>query len=197
MGKDDHLLEIGCGWGGFAIEAVRMTGCRVTGITVSKKQHEFARRRVAACGLTDSIDIKFCDYRRLRGQFDHVVSIEMLEAVGHAYLGTFFSCCDQLLKPGGKVVIQTITIPDQHYARYRREADWIQKYIFHGACIPSLTALWNAMTGNSRLVVENVENIGLHYAKTLRVWRERFRQNREKVPPWDLTVYSRANGTTI
>ncbi len=181
VGKEDHLLEIGCGWGGFAIEAVRMTGCRVTGITVSKKQHEFARRRVVACGLADHIDIEFCDYRQLQGQFDHIVSIEMLEAVGHAYLGTFFSCCDRLLKPGGKVVIQTITIPDQHYERYRREADWIQKYIFHGACIPSLTALCNAMTGHSRLVVDDVENIGRHYAKTLRAWRQRFRQNREKV----------------
>ncbi|MCP3954015.1 MAG: class I SAM-dependent methyltransferase [Desulfobacterales bacterium] len=181
VGKDDHLLEIGCGWGGFALEAVRMTGCRVTGITVSEKQFDFARRRVAAGGHANRIDIRLCDYRQLQGQFDRIISIEMLEAVGHAYLGTFFKCCDRLLKPGGKVVIQTITIPDQHYARYRREADWIQKYIFPGACIPSLTALCTAMTGHSQLVVEHIENIGLHYAKTLRAWRRRFRQNRKQV----------------
>jgi cyclopropane-fatty-acyl-phospholipid synthase len=179
--RNDHLLEIGCGWGSLAMEAVRVTGCRVTGITVSKKQFEYARRRVAAAGLADRVDIRFCDYRRLRGQFDRIVSIEMLEAVGHAFLGTFFKCCDHLLKPGGKVVIQTITIPDQHYASYRREADWIQKHIFPGACIPSLTTLCTAMTAQSQLVVEHIESIGPHYVKTLRAWRRRFRENREKV----------------
>lgn len=181
VGPGDHLLEIGCGWGGFAIEAVQDTGCRVTGITVSQQQYEYARRRVAACGLDDRIDIQFCDYRHVMGHFDRIVSIEMLEAVGHEYLGVFFNCCDRLLKPGGKVVIQTITIPDQHYARYRREADWIQKYIFPGACIPSLTAMCQAMTAHSGLVVENLESIGRHYVKTLRAWRRRFRQNREQV----------------
>jgi len=177
----DHLLEIGCGWGGFAIEAVQETGCRVTGITVSQQQYEYARRRVAACDLEDRIDIQFCDYRHVKGPFDRIVSIEMLEAVGHRYLGVFFNICDRLLKPGGKVVIQTITIPDQHYARYRREADWIQKYIFPGACIPSLTTMCQAMTAHSGLVVENIESIGRHYVKTLQAWRRRFRQNREQV----------------
>jgi len=181
VGPDDHLLEIGCGWGGFALEAARTAGCRVTGITVSRRQLKYARRKVAASGLEDRIDIQFCDYRRITGRFDRIVSIEMLEAVGHGYLGAFFNCCDRLLKPGGKVVIQTITIPDQHYARYRREADWIQKYIFPGACIPSLTALCHAMTAHSGLIVEHIEAIGLHYAKTLRAWRRRFNQNREQV----------------
>ncbi len=181
VGKKDHVLEIGCGWGGFAIEAVRKTGCRVTGITVSKKQFEYAAKRVTDLGLADRIDIRLIDYRQMQGQFDRIVSIEMVEAVGHEHLGTFFNCCDRLLKPGGRVVIQTITIPDQHYARYRREADWIQKYIFNGACIPSLTALCNAMTGHSGLVVEHIENIGLQYTKTLRAWRQRFRDNIDEI----------------
>lgn len=181
VGPEDHLLEIGCGWGGFALEAAQTTGCRVTGITVSRRQLDYARRKAAACGLENRIDIQFCDYRRVTGSFDRIVSIEMLEGVGHGYLGAFFNCCDRLLKPGGKVVIQTITIPDQHYPRYRREADWIQKYIFPGACIPSLTALCNAMTAHSGLVVEHIESIGLHYAKTLRAWRRRFNQNNAQV----------------
>lgn len=181
VGPKDHLLEIGCGWGGFALEAARTTGCRVTGITVSRRQLAYARRKVAAVGLADRIDIKFCDYRRMQGRFDRIVSIEILEAVGHGYLGAFFNCCDRLLRPGGKVVIQTITIPDQHYARYRREADWIQKHIFPGACIPSLTALCNAMTAHSGLVVENIESIGQHYVKTLRAWRQRFRRHADQV----------------
>jgi len=181
VGPDDHVLEIGCGWGGFALEDARRTGCRVTGITVSQRQYEYARRRISACGLENRVDIQLCDYRHVKGQFDRIVSIEMLEGVGHAYLGLFFNCCDRLLKPGGKLVIQTITIPDQHYARYRREADWIQKYIFPGACIPSLTALCQAMTAHSGLVVESIESIGRHYAKTLQAWRRRFMRNREQV----------------
>jgi cyclopropane-fatty-acyl-phospholipid synthase len=100
LGPDDQLLETGCGWGGFAIEAANKTGCRVTGITVSRRQYDYARQRVTACGLDDRVDIQFCDYRRIRGRYDRIVSIEMLDGVGHAYLGTFFNCCDRLLKKG-------------------------------------------------------------------------------------------------
>ena len=178
---DDHVLEIGCGWGGFAIEAVRRTGCRITGITVSREQFQMARERVRAAGLQDRIRIEFKDYRHVAGQFDKIVSIEMLEAVGHAYFKIFFRSLERLLKPRGIVVLQTITIPDQRYESYRRERDWIQKHIFPGGLLPSLTVLTRTMTRHSRLMVEQVENIGDHYALTLAEWRRRFVAARDTV----------------
>ena len=171
IGPAQHILEIGCGWGGFAVEAARKTGCRVTGITISEEQHRYATERVKKEGLEDRVDIVLCDYRNMEGAFDRIVSIEMLEAVGHAYYGTFFSTCDRLLKPGGRAVLQVITIPDQRYAAYRRNPDWIQKYIFPGGMLPSLTELAHAMTRHSALIVEHLDNIGIHYAETLRRWR--------------------------
>lgn len=171
--KDDHVLEIGCGWGSFAIEAVQRTGCRVTGITVSAQQYEYARAKVAEQGLSDHITILLQDYRDVRGSFDKIVSIEMLEAVGHEYLGTFFACCDRLLSPDGLVVLQVITIPDQRYAVHKRKSNWIQKHIFPGGNLPSLTALSDAMTAHSGFIIEDVKNIGLHYVKTLQQWRSR------------------------
>lgn len=181
IGADDHVLEIGCGWGGFALEAVRKTGCRVTGITISKEQHALALQRVAEAGLQDRITLLLRDYRHVEGQFDRIVSIEMLEAVGHKYFGDFFRCCDRLLKPQGLAVLQTITIPDHRYDRYRKGCDWIQKHIFPGGHLPSLGALCEAMAGNSRFVVEHLENIGIHYARTLREWRLRFEKNIDRV----------------
>ena len=181
LGPGDHVLEIGCGWGGFAIDAVRRTGCRVTGITISREQYDLARQRVREAGLSDRIDIRFCDYRRIQGRFDKIVSIEMLEAVGHRYYGTFFNQLDRLLAPGGIAVIQTITIPDQRYDTYRREHDWIQKHIFPGGLLPSLTAITAAMTRHSRLMADDVENIGDHYATTLAHWHRRFMDNRDRV----------------
>ncbi|MDJ0669322.1 MAG: DUF1365 family protein [Desulfobacterales bacterium] len=177
----DHLLEIGCGWGGFAIEAARRTGCRVTGITVSKAQYDLVRKRVAAAGLTERIAIKLSDYRRVSGRFDKIVSIEMLEAVGHAYYPRFFQRLDELLKPQGIAVLQTITIPDQQYASYRRESDWIRKHIFPGGLLPSLSILTANMTRHSRLMIDHLENIGDHYALTLAAWRRRFEANRDRV----------------
>lgn len=181
LGPRDHVLEIGCGWGGFAIEAVRRTGCRVTGITISREQYRLACERVRAAGLQDRIRLRLCDYRDVRGRFDKIVSIEMLEAVGHGYYGTFFRQLDRLLAPGGIAVIQTITIPDQRYEAYRRSHDWIQKHIFPGGLLPSLTVLTGAMTRHSRLMVEGVENIGPQYAATLAAWRRRFVANRHRV----------------
>jgi len=178
--KNDHVLEIGCGWGSFAIQAVRQTGCRVTGITISKKQFEYCRKRIAEAGLSDRIDIRLIDYRNLHGRFDKIISIEMLEAVGEKYLKTFFKCCDRLLKKDGLLVLQVITIPDQRYAGYKNALDWIQKHIFPGGHLPSLTALCNAMTSHSSFIIEELENIGIHYAKTLREWREKFYE-REKI----------------
>ncbi|HOS40169.1 MAG TPA: cyclopropane-fatty-acyl-phospholipid synthase family protein [Spirochaetota bacterium] len=170
----DHVLEIGCGWGGFAIEAARTTGCRVTCITISGEQLAMARERIAAAGLSDRVRVEFCDYRAVRGSFDKIVSIEMLEAVGHRYLGDFFAALERCLAPSGIAVVQVITTPDHHYRAYCRRADWIQKYVFPGGHLPSLGALVNAMLKRSTLFVEHVENIGPHYATTLRAWRERF-----------------------
>ena len=178
---DDHLLEIGCGWGGFAIEAVRKTGCRVTGITISREQYELARQRVREAGLQDRIRILFRDYRKMRGRFEKIVSIEMLEAVGHENYGTFFRQLDRLLAPDGIVVLQTISIPDQRYDAYRKTHDWIQKHIFPGGLLPSLTRLTQTMTRHSALMVDHVENIGNHYATTLAHWHRRFRANEDQV----------------
>ena len=181
IGPGDHVLEIGSGWGAFAIEAARRTGCRVTTITVSRKQYELALQRVAEAGLADRVEVRLCDYREVQGQYDKVVSIEMLEAVGHEFLGDFFRVVDRVLKPDGLVALQVITIPDQRYDAYRRGVDWIQKYIFPGGHLPSLTALSDAMTRHSHLVVERLDNIGIHYARTLREWRERFLARRDEV----------------
>lgn len=176
-----HVLEIGSGWGAFAIEAVRRTGCRVTSVTVSERQLEFARERAAEAGLADRIDFQLCDYRRVQGRFDRIVSIEMIEAVGHDYLGGYFANCERLLSPDGLLVLQAITIPDQRYEGYRKSVDWIQKHIFPGGHLPSLGALVDAMTRSSRFHVESVENIGVHYARTLREWRLKFLQQRDAV----------------
>jgi len=177
----DHVLEIGCGWCGFAMEAVRQTRCRITGITVSEAQRQFAVDRVKQEGLENNIDILLKDYREISGIYDKIVSIEMLEAVGHLYFGTFFQVCDRLLKPGGLLVIQVITIIDQHYDEYRREADWIQKHIFPGGLLPSVTVLCKAATKYSSFVMENLEDIGLHYAVTLRDWREKYLRDIDSV----------------
>ncbi|MDX9755210.1 MAG: cyclopropane-fatty-acyl-phospholipid synthase family protein, partial [bacterium] len=177
----DHVLEIGSGWGGFAMEAVRQTGCRVTTLTLSTEQKALAEQRIAEAGLADRIEVKLCDYRHMQGQFDKIISIEMIEAVGHEFLGAYFQQLDRLLKPDGLVVIQAITIPDQRYDLYRKEGDWLQKYIFPGAVVPSLQALVNAMTRHSSLMVESLENIGPHYAPTLAAWRERLHTHKDAI----------------
>ena len=174
LSAGEHILEIGSGWGSFAIEAARSTGCRVTSITLSNEQLVLARERARQAGLEGQVAFELCDYRHVSGQYDKIVSIEMLEAVGHEYLGTFFNVCDRLLKPDGLLVLQVITIPDQRYDAYRKGSDWIQKYIFPGGMLPSLTAICQAMTRHSRFILQNLENIGIHYARTLRLWRERF-----------------------
>lgn len=170
----DHLLEIGSGWGELALTAARDYGCRVTTLTLSREQLAVVRQRAAAAGLSDRITPLLCDYRKAEGQFDKVVSVEMIEAVGHEYLPTYFGTIDRLLKPNGIAAIQAITIPDQRYDAYRRRTDWIQKYIFPGAVVPSISAMTAAMAKGSQLVVENIDNFGPHYARTLHHWREVF-----------------------
>ncbi len=178
---DDHVLEIGCGWGGLAITAAREFGARVTGVTLSESQRQEATARVAAAGLSDRISIELRDYRSLEGTFTKIVSIEMFEAIGEAEYPTFFRTCDRLLAPGGLVFVQTIAMPDQRYERYRRTTDWIKEYVFPGSLIPSLTAITGALTKSSQLITNRVEDIGPHYATTLRMWRERFESNLEQV----------------
>jgi len=181
IGPEDHVLEIGCGWGGFAVEAVRRTGCRLTGITVSQEQFDWATRRVREEGLEDRIEILLTDYRHVEGQFSRIVSIEMLEAVGHPHLSVFFSILDRLLTPGGRAVLQVITIPDQKYGAYRAGSDWIRKHIFPGGHLPSLRALVAAMTAKTRLNLIAMEDIGLHYVRTLQIWRATFLERRQEV----------------
>ncbi len=181
LGPQDHVLEIGTGWGGFALHAASRYGCRVTTTTISPSQHALAAERVGAAGLEDRVTLLQQDYRDLGGAYDKLVSIEMIEAVGHQYYGEFFRRCDALLKPGGRALIQAITIADQHYQRARDEVDFIKRYIFPGCCIPSVTALAQAMTGSGTLRIENLEDIGPHYATTLRLWRENLFANLDRV----------------
>lgn len=177
----DHVLEIGCGWGSFAIAAVQRTGCRVTGITISREQLELAQHRVAEAGLQDRIDLRLCDYRHIDGQFDKIVSIEMLEAVGHAGLGPFFKACHNALKPGGRAVVQVITIPDRKYNAYRYSSDWIRKYIFPGGHLPSMEAMQEAIRENTSLSVDNIEGYAANYAETLERWRQRLLERRDDI----------------
>jgi cyclopropane-fatty-acyl-phospholipid synthase len=174
LGPDDHVLEIGTGWGGFALHAASRYGCRVTTTTISENQYALARERVREAGLQDRITVLKEDYRDLGGVYDKVVSIEMIEAVGHQYYGEFFRACDARLAPGGRMLLQAITITDQHYDRARREVDFIKRYIFPGCCIPSVTALAQAMTASSGLRITALEDIGPHYATTLARWRHNF-----------------------
>ena len=181
IGPEHHVLEVGCGWGGFAMHAARERGCRVTGITLSTEQAAEARRRVEQAGLADQVDIVICDYRQMQGTYDRIVSIEMIEAVGYDGLPTYFANLDRLLAPGGVIGIQAITVPDQRLERYRRGTDWIREYIFPGAFCPPLTSMVDAMRSSSELQVEGIENIGIHYADTLRLWRERFMSRADEV----------------
>jgi cyclopropane-fatty-acyl-phospholipid synthase len=171
---DAHVLEIGCGWGGFAIFAARTYGCRVTGITVSREQFDLATARVRAEGLQDLVDIRLCDYRDITGQYSHIVSIEMLEAVGRDHWSTFFEVCNARLAPGGAIAIQTIGMPDHRFEVYARHADWIQKYIFPGGMLPSVGALLAASAARTPLTLRWSDDIAPHYARTLREWRLRF-----------------------
>jgi cyclopropane-fatty-acyl-phospholipid synthase len=171
---DDHVLEIGTGWGSFAIHAAQHYGCRVTTTTISREQWELAGRRIREAGLEHRIDLKLQDYRDLEGTYDMLVSIEMIEAVGHEYLGSFFRRCSDLLKPHGRMVLQAITMPDQRYDQYRRSVDFIQRYVFPGSCVPSVAAMLKANAQASDLKLTHLEDFGVHYATTLRRWRDAF-----------------------
>jgi cyclopropane-fatty-acyl-phospholipid synthase len=170
----DHLLEIGTGWGGMAIHAAQHYGCRVTTTTISRQQYELARERVVAAGLQDRITLLLEDYRDLEGQYDKLVSLEMIEAVGHQFYETYFAQCARLLTDEGLMLLQAITIADQRYEAARKSVDFIQRHIFPGSTIPSITALLDATTAASDLKLVQLDDIGPHYATTLRHWRENF-----------------------
>jgi cyclopropane-fatty-acyl-phospholipid synthase len=174
VGPGDRLLEIGSGWGGFAIHAASRTGCRVTTVTLSQRQLEEARERVARAGLADRVEVRLEDYRDLRGTWDKLVSIEMIEAVGAEYLDTYFRTCAARLAPHGAMALQAITIADQHYERARREVDFIKRWIFPGGCLPSVEAMARSAARTPDLRVVHLEDWTPHYAETLRRWRERF-----------------------
>jgi cyclopropane-fatty-acyl-phospholipid synthase len=175
-----HVLEIGSGWGGFAIYAAGELGCRVTTVTISKAQRDLAVERVRAAGLQDLVNIELRDYREIEGTYDAIVSIEMLEAVGAEYYEGFFEACDRALKPGGRLSLQTIAFPDVAYERQRRGANWIQLYIFPGGLLPSLSVIERSLRG-TRLLVSNVTDIAPSYVRTLQAWRNRFMGNLDAV----------------
>ncbi|MEC8517765.1 MAG: cyclopropane-fatty-acyl-phospholipid synthase family protein [Verrucomicrobiota bacterium] len=181
LNSSDHILEIGSGWGGFAIQAAKTIGCKITTITISKEQFIFTKQKILDENVDHLVDIKLCDYRDISGSYDKIVSIEMLEAVGQKYYGTFFNKCNNLLKPNGKLILQVITIPDQRFQSYKKNPDWIQKHIFPGGILPSLYELTKAIKNSSELQVDQINNIGIHYAKTLHQWRFNFNQNKTSI----------------
>ena len=170
----DHLLEIGTGWGGLAIHAARHYGCRVTTTTISQEQYQYAKEAVARSGLGERITLLCEDYRDLRGEYDALVSIEMIEAVGHQYLDTYLSRCSALLRPTGAMLLQAITIRDQLYEQALHSVDFIKRFIFPGSFIPSVRAIVDSLARATDLAVFHLEDIGPHYARTLKAWRERF-----------------------
>ena len=177
----DRVVEIGTGWGGFAMHAARNYGVHVTTTTISDEQYLFAQDRIKSTGLEDRITLLKKDYRDLGGKFDKLVSIEMIEAVGHQYLTAFFRTCSRLLKDDGLMALQAITIGDQIFDRHKRSVDFIKRYIFPGSCIPSITAISNAIARATDLRIVHLEEITPHYARTLREWRRRFFANISKV----------------
>ena len=179
----DHVLEVGCGWGGFMEHAVSKYGCKYTGITISKEQLKFAKDRAKKLGIEDKVELLFCDYRDLDGQFDKIVSIEMIEAVGHQYLPVYFGKLQSLLTKQGLLVIQAITSPDARYDEFRKGVDWIQKHIFPGSLLPSVAAMTEAVKKSGDMHLVNLRDIGTHYAKTLKLWREDFNKEWLNITP--------------
>lgn len=172
--ENDHLMEVGTGWGGLAIHAAKNYGCRVTTTTISREQYDYACEAVRQAGLEDKITLLLKDYRELDGVYDKLVSIEMIEAVGHEYYENYFEKCSSLLKPDGLMLIQAITIADQRYEEARRSVDFIQRYIFPGGCLPSNEVIARCVSRHSDMMIVGLEDIGIDYARTLAEWRKRF-----------------------
>jgi len=177
----DHVLEIGTGWGGWALHAARSYGCRVTTVTISQQQFELARQRVVAAGLADRVDVQLCDFRDITGRFDKIVSIEMVEALGHRFQATFAEVVSRLLKPDGLIALQFITCPDARYTQFRRGVDFIQKHIFPGSLLLSLNRLNDLLAEAGGFVLHELDDFGPDYARTLRIWRDNFQAQRAQV----------------
>jgi cyclopropane-fatty-acyl-phospholipid synthase len=174
LGPHDHVLEIGTGWGGFAVYAAETYGCRITTTTISRQQHDYAREVFSRSSAGERIQLLFEDYRDLVGQYDKIVSIEMFEAVGYEHYDSYFEACDRLLKPEGSMLLQTITILESKFQRYRKQSDWIKKYIFPGAELASVVDIQRSLARATRMKLFHFEDIGMHYALTLHEWRRRF-----------------------
>ncbi|MBL7684527.1 MAG: class I SAM-dependent methyltransferase [Deltaproteobacteria bacterium] len=181
LNSADHLLEIGCGWGGFSLFAAKKYGCKITAITVSKAQYDYFKRRIREEKLNRLINLQLEDYRKIQGDFDKIVSIEMIEAVGEKYLEAYFRKCHQLLKPHGLLALQMILYPDDRFNEYKQNADWIQKHIFPGSLLPSLHRIQQALRKTGDLQLFEMKDIGISYAKTLKNWSKRFHENLSEI----------------
>lgn len=177
----DHLIEIGTGWGSMAIYAAQHYGCKVTTTTISQQQYDYTAERIRELGLEQQITLLFKDYRELEGTYDKLVSIEMIEAVGDEFLDDYFEKCSSLLKPDGIMVLQAITMVDNRYQQYVREVDFIKRYIFPGGCLPSISRMANAVADKTDLVIRQVQDIGFDYARTLKDWCDNFMAQRDAV----------------
>jgi cyclopropane-fatty-acyl-phospholipid synthase len=177
----DHVLEIGSGWGANAIHLAKNHSCKVTTVTISEEQYRFAKERINEEKLTEKVDIRLMDYRHITGKFDKIISIEMLEAVGHEFYDLFFKKCHDLLKPKGVLGFQVITCPDSRYDSLRKGVDWIQKHIFPGSLLPSVAALNASVNRTGEMTLMNLKEMGLHYAKTLEIWKKKFNENLDEV----------------
>jgi cyclopropane-fatty-acyl-phospholipid synthase len=177
----DHVLEIGTGWGGFAAYAAETYGCRVTTTTISQQQHDYASEVFSRSRAVERIQLLFEDYRNLHGQFDKIVSIEMFEAVGYEHYDDYFAACDRLLKPDGSMLLQSITILEAKFQLYRKQSDWIKKHIFPGAELASVIEIQRSLARTTRMQLFHMEDIGKHYALTLREWRRRFLEHHSEV----------------
>lgn len=185
LSKSDHILEIGSGWGGFSIYAAKKYGCKIKTVTISEEQFSYAREKISEHKLDNLIEIELTDYRNLTGKFDKIVSIEMLEAVGYKYLPVYFEKINSLLHSSGSVALQVITSPDSRFEQFRKNVDWIQKYIFPGSLLPSVGAINSAVNKTGNLHLHSIFNLGLDYAKTLKIWRDNFNSSLEKIREMD------------
>ena len=181
LNETDHVLEIGGGWGSFAIHAAQNYGCEVTTTTISEEQYQYMNQRFSKLNLNKKINLLNKDYRSLSGNYDKIVSIEMIEAVGDKFLGTFFSTCSKLLKSKGQMLLQSITMPDDRYPQYLKNTDFIQTYIFPGSCIPSLAAIKNSLKNHTNFTIYDIEDIAPHYSKTLLYWLQNFNKNESQI----------------
>ena len=186
--ENNHILEIGSGWGALAKRAVERTGCKVTTITLSERQHDYVKKLIESEGLKDNIDIKLIDFRKIEGSYDRIISVEMIEAIGFELFNPYFSRIEELMKPDGTAVIQAITYPDENYETYRKGCDFIQKFIFPGSLLPSVASMKNSIN-LTNLKLDDIERIGPHYATTLNLWNKNFNLNLDKIKEMGFDQY--------